>query len=161
MPKPSAAHSRPKSTEKTKLEQKIAELTDALQRERADAINLRRRHDQEINSLRVRAKASVIHDLLPAIDNLDRALKHAPAELADNTYVKGVEAVAKQFDSALKNLGVSRIKTVGEVFDPMIHEAVSVEEGDGTTEIVSEEFQSGYQLGDEVIRPAMVKVKMQ
>jgi molecular chaperone GrpE len=56
-------------------------------------------------------------------------------------------------------MGVERIKTVGEMFDPRYHEAVSMEEGDGTEEIVSDELQAGYKLGDEVIRHAMVRVK--
>jgi len=58
-------------------------------------------------------------------------------------------------------MGVERIKTVGEIFDPRYHEAVSMEEGDGTTEVISEELQSGYQLGDDVIRHAMVRVRLE
>ena len=143
------------------LEQQIAELTEALQRERADAINLRRRHDADVASLRGRVKANVVRELLPAIDNLERALKHTPEDLKDNPYVKGVEAVVKQFTKTLADMGVERIKTVGEVFDPKYHEAVSMEEGDGTKEIVSEELQSGYSVNDEVIRHAMVRVKVQ
>lgn len=146
------------------FEQQIADLTEALQRERADATNIRRRHDEQIGSLKNLVKASVVRELLPAIDNLDRALKHTPKELANNDYVKGVQGVAKQFESALAGLGVERIKTVGEVFNPVYHEAVAMEEGDpsavGTVEVVCEELQPGYILGDEVIRHAMVKVKM-
>ena len=71
----------------------------------------------------------------------------------------GVQGVVKQFEKTLADLGVERIKTVGEPFDPVYHEAVSAEEGEGTVEIVSEELQSGYKLGDEVIRHAMVRVK--
>jgi molecular chaperone GrpE len=98
---------------------------------------------------------------LPALDNLERAVKHTPKDLNDHDYVKGVQGVAKQFNKALEQLGVERIKTVGEKFDPKYHEAVSVEESEGDTEVVAEELQSGYTLGDEVIRHAMVKVKME
>lgn len=143
------------------LEQQVADLTDALQRERADATNIRRRHDEQITKLKTTLKASVVADLLPVIDNFERALKHVPAELADNDYVKGVQGVVKQFEKTLGNMGVSRIKTVGEEFNPHLHEAVSMEDGDGDKEVVSEELQSGYQLGDEVIRHAMVRVKAQ
>lgn len=143
------------------LQQKIDELTDALQRERADAMNQRRRHDEQYASLQTTVKAKVIGDLLPAIDNLERALKHVPAELDGNDYVKGVEGTVKQFEKVLTDMGVSRIKTVGEVFDPRLHEAVSMEEGDGTVEVICEELQPGYALGNEVIRHAMVKVKME
>lgn len=64
------------------------------------------------------------------------------------------------FHKALIDLGVERIATLGQVFDPRYHEAVSMEEGDGTREIVSEELQSGYKMGENVIRHAMVKVRM-
>ena len=141
------------------LKQQIEDLTDALKRERADAVNLRRRHDEEVTRLRSSVKANVVSDLLPVIDNFERALKHVPADLKDNDYVKGVQGVVKQFEKTLADMGVERIKTVGEPFDPHIHEAVSAEEGDGDQEVVAEELQAGYRIGDEVIRHAMVKVK--
>jgi molecular chaperone GrpE len=143
------------------LQQQVGELTEALQRERADATNLRRRHDEQMASVRTLAKANVVRELLPVIDNFERALKHVPKELEENDYIKGVQAVVKQFEKTLADMGVQRIKTVGEPFDPKFHEAVMMEEGDGAQEVVSEELQSGYALGDEVIRHAMVKVKMQ
>jgi molecular chaperone GrpE len=140
------------------LQTTIAELTEALQRERADATNLRRRHDEQLASLRQISKAQVIRDLLPVIDNFERALKHVPADLADSDYIKGVQSVVNQFEETLSKMGVVRIKTVGEAFDPKYHEAVSMEEGDGDEEVVTDELQAGYQLGDEVIRHAMVRV---
>jgi len=143
------------------LEQQIGELTEALQRERADATNIRRRYEEQMATLRTVAKANVVRELLPIIDNFDRALKHVPKELENNDYIKGVQAVVKQFESVLKQIGVEKIKTVGEVFDPKYHEAVSMEDGPGTREIVCEELQSGYSLGDDIIRHAMVKVRMQ
>lgn len=136
-----------------------SQLTEALQRERADATNIRRRHDEQVASLRSTVKASVVKDLLPIIDNFERALKHVPKELEGNEYVKGIEGIVRQFEKTLANIGVERIKTVGEPFDPHLHEAVSMEEGDGKQEVVSEELQSGYRLGDDVIRHAMVRVK--
>lgn len=141
------------------LEQQIAELTEALQRERADVTNIRRRHDEQMAHLRTTMKAHVVKDLLPVIDNFERALKHVPAELTNNDYVKGVEGIVKQFEKTLADMGVERIATVGQPFDPRLHEAVSMEEGDGEQEIVSEELQSGYKVRDEVIRHAMVRVK--
>jgi molecular chaperone GrpE len=69
--------------------------------------------------------------------------------------------VMKQFEQSFAQLGVKRIKTVGEVFDPRLHEAVHMEDGDGNVEVVCEELQPGYMIGDEVIRHAMVKVKME
>ena len=143
------------------LQQQVAELTDALLRERADSANIRRRHDEQLGSLKSLMKASVVRELLPVIDNFERALKHVPKELAGNDYIKGVQGVVKQFEDTLANMGVKRIKTVGEVFDPRFHEAISREDGDGTTEVVCEELQPGFKFGEEVIRHAMVKVKME
>lgn len=136
-----------------------AQLTDALQRERADATNIRRRHEEQIVGLRTSLKASIVHDLLPVIDNFERALKHIPEDLANNDYIKGVQGVVKQFEKTLSDMGVERIATVDTPFDPQFHEAVSMEEGDGEKEVVSEELQAGYRIDDEVIRHAMVRVK--
>lgn len=159
--KPPQSSHPPAPDQIAQLQRQLAELTEALQRERADATNLRRRHDEQMASLKSVVKASVVRDLLPVIDNLERALKHVPADLEDNDYVKGVQGVVKQFEKTLAELGVERIKTVGEPFDPRYHEAVSMEDGDGATETVSEELQAGYRLGEEVIRHAMVRVRMQ
>ena len=145
-------------SELNEYEQQIQQLTDALQRERADIINVRRQHDAQMDALRVIAKAKVIKDLLPVIDNFERAIKHVPADLADNAYIQGVQGVIKQFEDTMASMGVERIKTVDEPFDPKFHEAVSMEEGDGNTEIVSEELQAGYKIGQDVIRHAMVRV---
>jgi molecular chaperone GrpE len=155
------AKSQKKNGELQILQQQVADLTEALQRERADATNIRRRHDEQIAGLKNMVKVSVIEELLPVIDNFERALKHVPKELEQNDYIKGVQGVVKQFEATLSSMGVHRIKTVGEHFNPHFHEAVGVEEGDGDSEIVSEELQAGYQLDNTVIRHAMVKVKHQ
>jgi molecular chaperone GrpE len=140
------------------LTQHVAELTEALQRERADATNIRRRHDEQMANLKNLLKSQIVEELLPVIDNFERALKHVPADLEGNDYIKGVQGVVKQFESTLQSMGVERIATVGQPFNPHFHEAVGVEEGDGDTELVSEELQAGYRINDTVIRHAMVKV---
>ena len=140
--------------------QQIYELTEALQRERADSMNLRRQHSEQMAGLKDHIKSDVIKHLLPIIDNFERSLKHIPDNLTDNDYISGIKSIVKQFETTLENLGVERIPTVGVLFDPTYHEAVSMEEGDGSHEIVSEELQPGYKLGENVIRHAMVKVKM-
>lgn len=141
------------------LEQKIAELTEALQRERADAMNVRRRTEEDKAKLADFYKVMILRDLLPALDNLDRALRHIPKDLAGHDYIKGIEGVNKQFEQSFQKLGIQHIKTVGEPFDPRLHEAVSVEDAGGQVEIVCEELQPGYKIGDEIIRHALVKVK--
>lgn len=143
------------------FEATVAELTEALKRERADSDNIRRRHEEQIGGLKNLVKANVVRELLPVIDNFERALKHVPKELDGNEYVKGVQGVVKQFETTLTGMGVERIKTIGEVFDPVLHEAVAMEDGDGTLEVISDELQAGYRLGNDIIRHAMVRVKMQ
>ena len=141
-------------------QRQIDELTAALQRERADSVNLRRQHETALANSRRQSLADVVRELLPVIDNLDRALKHVPQELSDSDYIKGMQTIAKQLDKALADLGVQRIKTVGESFDPRLHEAVKLDDQKGgSKEIVSEELQSGYMLNDQVIRHAMVNVR--
>lgn len=148
-----------KSPDDDVLQVKVNELTEALQRERADAVNIRRQHDTQLANLRTTVKATVVTDLLPIIDNFERALKHVPHELEGNAYVNGIQSIVRQFEKTLTDMGVEKIKTVGEPFDPNLHEAISAEEGDGDQEMVSEELQPGYKLGDNVIRHAMVRVK--
>jgi molecular chaperone GrpE len=143
------------------LQNQIKELTESLMRERADAMNVRRRAEEDRIKLSGYFKASTIKELLPFIDNLDRALKHAP-KLEDKSYqewLKGIEGVHKQLFQILDQIGVEKIKTVGEEFNPELHEAVSMDDSNpGSKEVVSEELASGYKLGDEVIRHAMVRV---
>jgi molecular chaperone GrpE len=110
-------------------------------------------------ALRSSVKASVVKDLLPALDNLERALKHTPKDIEGHDYVKGVNGVVKQFEKVFTDIGVERIRTIGEEFDPNIHEAVGMQDEGGNKEIVTEELQPGYVLNGEVIRHAMVKVK--
>jgi len=148
-----------KTAESAELQARLGELTQALQRERADAVNIRRRHDEELANVRTRLKSGVVADLLPVIDNFERSLKHVPQDLEGNDFVKGIQGVVKQFEKTLSDMGVKRIATVGEPFDPALHEAVSLEEGDGDKEIVSEELQAGYRIGNDVIRHAMVRVR--
>src|SRR3954453_18232842 len=98
--------SKPKkqTSKSDELQQKLDELTQALQRERADATNIRRRHEEEIASLRSHLKANVVRDLLPVIDNFERALQHIPEDLEDNDFVKGVQGIVKQFEKTLTDI---------------------------------------------------------
>ena len=142
------------------LAQELSEANEALLRERADAANVRRRADEDKVKLGSFYKSNIVKELLPVIDNFERALKSIPEDIKDHDYVKGVQGVVKQFEQALEKIGVERIKTVGEKFDPHLHEAVTMEEGDGTEEFVTEELQAGFKVGDEVVRHAMVRVKL-
>ncbi|HSX14837.1 MAG TPA: nucleotide exchange factor GrpE [Candidatus Saccharimonadales bacterium] len=136
-------------------DQALEELKSDLQRVQADFVNFRRRIEGERGELMESAKVMVVEELLPLFDNLDRALAHAPAELAGNAWVQGVEQVAKQVTETLANLGVEVFGAVDDHFDPKLHEAIA-HEGEG--EAIIEVFQKGYRSGERVIRPAMVKV---
>ena len=160
MNKPNPAPKKVK-IEKNIEDPRVAELTLALQRERADTVNIRRQQEEQMKSLRSVVTGTIVQEFLPVMDNFERSLKHVPENLKTNDYIKGIEGIVKQFEKVLSDIGVGRIKTVGEIFDPKFHEAVSMDEGDGMREVVFEELQAGYVLGDQVIRHAMVKVRME
>jgi molecular chaperone GrpE len=141
------------------LEQQIGELTEALQRERADAANIRRRAEEDRLQSANFYKAMVIRDVLPIIDNCERLLQHISVDSKATPWKEGAEQIVKQSHKILEDAGVERIKTVGQPFNPRFHEAISMEDTGGKHEVVSEELQAGYTLGDEVIRHAMVRVK--
>jgi len=144
------------------LQERIDELTGDLQRLQAEFSNYKRREDGAKAELLEMAKREVVTLLLPTLDNIERALAHRPAELADNAWALGVEQVNKQTTAALAKLGIERIETVGQPFDHNLHEAIAYEEGsEGDSEVVVEELQPGYRMGDRVIRHAMVKVGKQ
>ena len=140
------------------LEKRIAELTHDAQRVQAEFINYKRREADAKAELIDYATQRVVTELLPLLDNIERALTHMPPELSDNPWAAGVEQVGAKAADALRVLGVERIHTAGQPFDHNLHEAISMEEGDGEQEVVIEELQPGYKMGDKVIRHAMVKV---
>lgn len=154
--------SETKASSQVPEESQLTELKEALQQERADSINIRRQHETALANMRLLSLTRVVRELLPAIDNLERSLKHVPTDLAEHDYVKGVQAVVKQFEKALSDLGVERIATLGQPFDPRFHEAVHLDDSaGGENEVVSDELLPGYKIGDEVVRHAMVNVRLQ
>lgn len=145
-----------------KPSKKEAELTADLQRLRADFENYRKRVDVEKANLTELSKAATIMKLLPVVDTIERALAHAPADLATNKWVQGVTSMAKNLEKSLNELGLTRIEAApGIPFDPNLHEAVMMEDGEGEHEVVAEELRAGYMLGDQVVRHSMVKVTHQ
>ena len=137
----------------------LSELTVDLQRTRADFENYRKRVEIDKEQARASGKVQAIMKLLPVIDNIERAITHQPAELADNKWAQGVAGLIKNLDKSLESLNLHRIDAKpGTPFDPELHEAIQMEEGEGETEVIAEELQPGYKLGDDVIRHSMVKV---
>lgn len=135
----------------------VQELTEHLQRLQAEFQNFRRRSEEQRSSFIDVAKEEVVASILPILDNIARATSHRPDELKDNAWAEGVSQISRQAEDTLRNLGVERIETLGQPFDPNLHEAVGSDES-GQSEVVVEELQPGYKLNERVIRPAMVKV---
>lgn len=139
------------------LDPRIEELTNDLQRIQADFVNFKRRAELEKAELLDFAKSRVVRDFLSVRDNFDRELTNRP-EGIDTAWAASIDSIRISFDTVLKNLGVERFESAGQPFDPHMHDAIVMEEGEGTHEVVTEEMQSGYKLGDTVLRHAIVKV---
>jgi molecular chaperone GrpE len=136
----------------------VDDLTDQLQRERAELINYRRRKEQEQETVRVRAIESALSRILPVADDFHRAIKSLPADAAENSWAEGFRMIESNLRKALEAQGVTVMESVGKPFDPTRHEAVMFDEGTTGEHMVVEEFQRGYLIHDRVLRPAMVKV---
>lgn len=140
------------------------DLTDKLARRQADFDNYRKRTERERTETYTRAVGEVVGRLLPVLDNLSRALAaEATFEVGESEefrhFLRGIGLIEKQLAGVLDNLGVEAVPTVGEKFDPHVHEAVITEESNEfDPDIVMEEMRRGYRLGDKLLRPAMVKV---
>ena len=131
---------------------------DRLLRKTAEFDNYRKRTDRERQQLAEAAAADLIKDLLPLLDDLERALK-ADAGSDPAGVRRGVELIHKQLLETLRKRGVAPIDALGQDFDPHFHNAVTYEPAEGRREgEVIEEFARGYMLGDRLLRPAMVKV---
>ncbi|MDQ0205525.1 nucleotide exchange factor GrpE [Alkalicoccobacillus murimartini] len=137
----------------------IADLNNRLLRVQADYDNFRRRsRDEKESAAKYRAQGFV-EELLPALDNFERALSVKPEGEEAKSLAQGLNMVYNQLQEALKKEGVTVIETVGEAFDPHLHQAVmQVEEEGFESNQVVEELQKGYKLKDRVLRPSMVKV---
>lgn len=142
------------------LQQQIAELTQDLQRTRADFENYRKRVEQEKTAARESGQMSAILKLLPVIDNIERAVGHLPEDLQDNKWAQGIAGLVKNLEKSLEGLNLKRIEAAkGTEFNPEIHEAIQFdEEATGEREVIDEELQPGYLLNGRPVRHAMVKV---
>lgn len=145
-------------------EDRTAELEKALQdandkhlRTLAEYDNYRKRSQREKEQAYADSKASVLTELLPVLDNFERAAGNKDAAPAD--YQKGVDMIFNQFTEIFKKLGVESYGEAGDTFDPNIHSAVMHTEEDGAPEnSVTDVFSKGYRLGEKILRPAVVKV---
>jgi len=132
---------------------------DRLLRKTAEFDNYRKRTDRERLQLSEAAAADLLTELLPLVDDMERALKADAGTDGGDAVRRGVELIHKQLIEVLRKRGVKPIDALGADFDPHFHMAVSHEPADGRREgEVVEEFRRGYMLGDRLLRPAMVKV---
>ena len=148
------------------LEQKLEaaeKLAEALRQEglriKADFMNYRSRIERESQKMRVLAAENAVLNLIPVLDNLDRAIEAAENHSGESL-LEGVRMVREQFYGALRSLGLEEIPALGEAFNPEVHDGVLVSPVDGPegNERVLEIIQKGYRLGERVIRPSKVRV---
>lgn len=144
-------------------QQREADAAARLVRLQADWENFRRRTAQERLAEKDRAAEKLVLSLLPVLDDMERACKHAAESNSDDVavmqFVEGVEAIHDKMYAALNREGVEVIDPVDEAFDPMVHQAVGREENhDVFDETVAQVYQKGYRMGDKIIRSAMVTV---
>nr|WP_239094144.1 nucleotide exchange factor GrpE [Bacillus sp. B15-48] len=146
-------------TKVSELQAKLEEADNRYLRLQADFDNFRRRSRLDLEASAKYRAQSLVTDLLPALDNFERALQMEPENEQSKSLLKGMEMVYQSLLTALKNEGVEQIEAVGQEFDPHRHQAVMQDNDENFgSNIVVAELQKGYILKDRVIRPSMVKV---
>ncbi len=145
-----------KDSEIEKLKAELEQKNDVLLRTAAEFDNYKKRTEREKSGVAEYARAGIIKQLLPILDNIDRA---AGADRESPDYIKGIELIVKQLEGLSEKLGIEEIAKQGDSFDPNLHDAVMHIEDDNLGEnVVAEVLQKGYKTGDTIIRHAMVKV---
>jgi molecular chaperone GrpE len=146
------------------LEGKVAALEkdkkdnwDRYLRAAADLENMRKRQKREIEDAKFDAKNKILKEMLPVVDNLERAIEHA-SQAGTNPIVEGVQLVLRQFTTAFERLEVTGVEAMGQPFDPNLHEAISQQESDQPPGTVVQVLQRGYRSGERLLRPALVVV---
>jgi len=141
-------------------EKKIKELEEALLRSHSDLINYRKRKDEELSRMLKYANEDLIKQLLPVIDNFERAIMLDDNDLTDelSKFLTGFKMIYGSLENILRENEVIPIDGVNKPFDPIYHQAVLTEKTDGEKGIILDVMQKGYMFKDKVIRPAMVKV---
>ncbi len=140
----------------SKMQEELENTTDRLKRLMAEFDNYKKRSSKERTQLYNNLVADIMTAFLPVMDNLEKALA---TNTEDASYKQGMELVAKQFKDVLNSFGVKEIESVGKIFDPSLHEAVSsVQDDTKQSQEIVEEFRKGYMIDDKVIRHAMVVV---
>lgn len=135
------------------------EYLDGWQRARAELANYKKRIDREKLDMGVRMKGEILSRYLPIVDDLERALQDRPDAADTEAWAEGIELIYKKMHDILEAEGVQVIAAEGELFDPVLHEALSNEPSEEhESGVVIEVIQQGYQLDERVIRPALVRI---
>ncbi|HEY1814243.1 MAG TPA: nucleotide exchange factor GrpE [Kofleriaceae bacterium] len=124
----------------------------------ADLENFRKRQKRELDDAKVEAKQRVLKEILPVVDNLERAIEHAGGSAGAAPIVEGVQLVLRQLMTAFERLDVTPVEALNQPFDPNLHEAISQQESDAAPGSVVQVLQRGYRAGDRLLRPALVVV---
>jgi molecular chaperone GrpE len=140
------------------VEKEKKENWDRYLRAAADLENLRKRQRRENEDAKVDAKTKVLKEMLPVVDNLERAIEHATTQAGTNPIVEGVQLVLRQFTTAFERLDVTPVDAAGQPFDPNLHEAISQQESEQPPGTVVQVLQRGYRIGDRLLRPSLVVV---
>ncbi|HHT42325.1 MAG TPA: nucleotide exchange factor GrpE [Firmicutes bacterium] len=140
------------------LEREKAQLAQQLLRLKADFENFRRRTNNQLENIRLEANEELLKDLLPVLDNFERALQSKRDDQDQDPFFQGMELVHKGLQSALANHGLRPIEAVGQPFDPNLHEAVAMHGAGGDELWVLAQVQTGYLLYDKVLRHTKVLV---
>jgi molecular chaperone GrpE len=140
------------------LEKEKKENWDRYLRTAADLENFRKRQRRELEDARFESKSKVLKEMLPVVDNLERAIEHATQQAGSSPIIEGVQLVLRQFLSAFERLDVTPVDAAGQPFDPNLHEAISQAESDQPPGTVVQVLQRGYRSAERLLRPALVVV---
>jgi molecular chaperone GrpE len=142
------------------LEKESKDNKDRWLRAAADLENTRKRTKREIDDAKFETKNKVLKEMLPVVDNLERAIEHVGAEVDTKfkPFVEGVQLVLRQFATAFERLEVTAVDALNQPFDPNLHEAISQQESDQPPGTIIQVLQRGYRAGDRLLRPALVVV---
>lgn len=156
-PSPRAVSASPAGADRAALEAEAHELRTGWQRTQADFENFRRRVLSEQSAIRSRVTLETLLELVPILDNLRRAFASLPKE--ENGWTAGFRHIAKQMEDLLARHGLERIPTVGEPFNPALHEAISqLPHPEYAPDIIIDEIESGYRHAGTIVKPAKVVV---
>ena len=154
------------STAPPTLEEQLAaalaeaeDYKDRWMRSQAEFANARKRMEKQRLDTYSNATATVIEKLLPIVDDFERAMGSLPAEISENSWLEGIQLVQRKLNATLDNFNVAAIEAIGEPFDPNLHEAITQEPTEEfESGVVCRVLQTGYKIGDRVIRPSLVVV---